>query len=211
MHTGIARSILPVYNRSTENTFTIDDDIADIFGQILQFLYSGEYSVPTLASDGSSHVACEDVFEDGVQRLLPLKNDYFLNHEDLRVQPNHLISMPCCGEDDYLCKHPETLLMHARLYAFATNNGLDQLQYISIHRLYWTLSEFPLDMERTKGIVKLIRFSNGEGAVGVLPTLMVHYVSLHLKFLVCFPSFLCLLQEQPDLSCCLIVSICDPL
>jgi hypothetical protein len=63
--------------------------------------------------------------------------------------------------------------------------------------------------EWTSGVVELLRFSNGEGAVGALPNSMLHYVSLRLKFVACFPSFLCLLQEQPDLSCRPVFNLCD--
>lgn len=62
-----------------------------------------------------------------------------------------------------------------------------------------------------KGVVELLGFSKGVGAVGVLPELMLYYVSSYLNFLLYFPNFICLLQEQPDLSSCLSVKIYDSL
>jgi hypothetical protein len=37
----------------------LDDDIKDIFGYILQYLHSGDYSVLIPTADKSSHAACE--------------------------------------------------------------------------------------------------------------------------------------------------------
>ena len=51
---------------------------------------------------------------------------------------------------------------------------------MSLNKLYWTLSEYPLDSEHADAIVELLRFAN---RIGTIYTLIIHYVSLHLKTL----------------------------
>jgi hypothetical protein len=68
-----------------------------------------------------------------------LKENYFVSHEDIQVHSDNSISLPHCGDGNHLCKHPKTLLVHARLYDFATRHGLDQLRNVSLNKLYWTL------------------------------------------------------------------------
>lgn len=93
-------------------------------------------------------------------RSTSLKENYFAGHIDVEEMPDNSISLPRCRDGDYLYKHPKTLLMHARLYIFALRHGLDRLEYVSLHKLYWTLSEIPLDLQDVDAIVDLLRFSD---------------------------------------------------
>lgn len=124
------------YKGSPEIIYVVDDDVADIFGHILQYLHSGDYSVLFPEADKSSHVACEDEIDIAMQDLLSLKENYFASHKDIQVKPDNSISLPHCGDGNHLCKHPKTLLVHARLYDFATRHGLEQLQSVSLQKLY---------------------------------------------------------------------------
>lgn len=151
--------------------YVVDDDVEDIFGHILQYLHSGDYSVLISAADKSSYAACEDEIDIATQDLHPLKENHFASHEDIQVYSDNSISLPHCGDGNHLCKHSETLLVYARLYDFATRHGLDQLRNVSLNKLYWTLSEFPLDSEQADAIVELLRVANG---IGTIYTLMIH-------------------------------------
>jgi hypothetical protein len=186
----------------------VDDDVEDIFGHILQYLHSGDYSVLIPAADKSSHVACEDEIDIATQDLLPLKENYFGSHTDIQVKSDNSMSLLHCGDGNHLCTHPKTLLVHARLYDFATRHGLEQLRNVSLQKLYWTLSEFPLDSEHADGIVELLRVANG---IGTIYTLMIHYVSLHLKTFIRCSSFISFLEEDHDLSFYLFTHLCDSL
>lgn len=140
--------------------------------------------------------------------LLPLKENYFTSHKDIQKKSDNSISLPHCGDGDYLCKHPKTLLMHARLYVFATRQGLNRLAYVSLQKLYWTLSEFPLDIKQANTIVELLRLSNEMGDINVL---MIQYASSHLKTLIRCSSFISFLKEDHKLSYRLFAHLCDSL
>ncbi|KAJ5489183.1 hypothetical protein N7539_004073 [Penicillium diatomitis] len=114
--------------RLARKNLCVDDDVEDIFGHILQYLHSGDYSVLVPAADQSSHVACEDEIDIATQDLLPLKENYFASHTDIQVKSDNSISLPHCGDGSHLCTHPKTLLVHARLYDFAARHGLEQLR-----------------------------------------------------------------------------------
>ncbi|CDM27561.1 unnamed protein product [Penicillium roqueforti FM164] len=60
---GIIQSLRCRYKSSPEIIYVVDDDVEDIFGHILQYLHSGDYSVLIPAADSSSHAACEDEIE----------------------------------------------------------------------------------------------------------------------------------------------------
>lgn len=188
--------------------YVIDDDVEDIFGHILQYLHSGDYSVLVLPADESSHLACEDEIDTSTHDLLPLKENFFASHKDIQVKTDNSISLPHCGDGNHLCKHPKTLLVHARLYDFATRHELERLQTVSLHKLYWTLSEFPLDSEQADAIVELLRVANG---ISALNTLMIHYVSLHLKTFMRCSSFISFLKEENHLSFLFFTHLCDSL
>lgn len=68
-------------SRLSEDVVVIEDDIEDILGQVLQYLYSGDYTVLIPAAHDSSHVACEDEFDTATEKLLPLKQNIFIDHE----------------------------------------------------------------------------------------------------------------------------------
>ncbi|KAJ5240422.1 uncharacterized protein N7469_002013 [Penicillium citrinum] len=165
-------------------TYVVDDDVEDIFGRIHQYLHSGNYSVLVPAAHKSSHVACEDEVDPATQDLFPLKEKYFTSHKDIQKKSDNSMSLPHCGDGNYLCKHPKTLLMHARLYAFATKHGLNRLAYVSLQKLYWTLSGFPLDLKQANTIVELLRLSNEMDDIDVL---IIHFISF--------------LKEDHNLSC----------
>lgn len=205
---GIIQSLRCRYKGSPEIIYVVDDDVEDIFGYILQYLHSGDYSVLIPAADKSSHVACEDEIDIATQDLLPLKENYFASHTDIQVKSDNSISLPHCGDGNHLCTHPKTLLVHARLYDFATRHGLEQLRNVSLQKLYWTLSEFPLDSEQADAIVELLRVANG---IGTIYTLMIHYVSLHLKTFIRCSSFISFLEEDYHLSFHLFPHLCDSL
>ena len=188
--------------------YFVDDDVEDIFVYILQYLYSGDYSVLVPAADKSSYVACEDEIDYATSDLLPLKEKYFASHKDIQEKPDNSISLPHCGEGNYLCKYPKTLLVHARLYVFATRHGLDRLENVSLQKLYWTLSKFPLDLEQAETIVGLLRVSDGIGSINEL---MIHYVLLHLKTLIRCSSFISFLEEHRRLSYRLFTQLCGSL
>jgi hypothetical protein len=137
-----------------------------------------------------------------------LKENYFGSHTDIQVKSDNSMSLLHCGDGNHLCTHPKTLLVHARLYDFATRHGLEQLRNVSLQKLYWTLSEFPLDSEHADGIVELLRVANG---IGTIYTLMIHYVSLHLKTFIRCSSFISFLEEDHDLSFYLFTHLCDSL
>lgn len=61
--------------------YVLDDDVEDIFGHILQYLHSGDYSVLVPPADESSHIACEDEIDTSTQGLLPLKENLFASHK----------------------------------------------------------------------------------------------------------------------------------
>ncbi|CRL24760.1 unnamed protein product [Penicillium camemberti] len=205
---GIIQSLRCRYKSSPEIIYVVDDDVEDIFGHILQYLHSGDYSVLIPAADSSSHAACEDEIEIATQDLLPLKENYFASHEDIQVHSDNSIFLPHCGDGNHLCKHPKTLLVHARLYDFATRHGLDHLRNVSLNKLYWTLSEFPLDSEKADAIVELLRVANG---IGTIYTLMIHYVSLHLKTFIRCSSFISFLEEDHHVSFHLFTLLCESL
>jgi hypothetical protein len=137
-----------------------------------------------------------------------LKENFFASHKAIQVKPDNSISLPHCGDGNHLCKHPKTLLVHTRLYDFATRHGLEELQNVSLQKLYWTLSEFPLDSEQADAIVELLRVSNG---IGAFNTLMIHYVSLHLKTFMRCSGFISFLEEDHRLSFRLFTHLCDSL
>ncbi|KAJ6027954.1 hypothetical protein N7540_003530 [Penicillium herquei] len=202
---GIIQGLRYRYRHSPDCIYVIDDDVEDIFGHILQFLHSGDYSVLVPASHESSHVECKHGIRGTMSDLLPLKENYFASHKDVEEMPENSISLPHCGDGDYLCKHPKTLLMHARLHAFALRHGLDRLEHVSLHKLYWTLSESPLDMQDVDAIIELLRLSDEMGAIDEL---MIHYVTLHLKSLMRSLTFILFLKENPYLSCRLLNYLC---
>ncbi|KAJ6101897.1 hypothetical protein N7486_004324 [Penicillium sp. IBT 16267x] len=207
---GIIQSLRCRYKDSPEMIYVVDDDVEDIFGHILQYLHSGDYSVLVPAVYEPSHIACEDVIDAATRDLLPLKENFFTSHKDVEEKPENSItvSLPRCGDGDYLCKHPQTLLIHARLYVFATRHGLYRLKDVSLQKLYWALSDIPLDLEEVNAIVELLRISNGTGAINEL---MIHYVSLHLKTLIRCSSFVSFLEEDHNLSYRLFAHLCDSL
>ena len=186
----------------------VDDDVEDIFGYILQYLHSRDYSVLIPAADKSSHASYEDEIDIATQDLLPLKENYFASHKDIQVKTDNTISLLHCGDGNHLCKHPKTLLMYARLYDFATRYGLDQLGNVSFNKLYWTLSEYPLDSEQADAIVELLWVAN---RIGTIYALMIHYVSLHLKTFIRCSSFLSFLEENHHVSFHLFNLLCDSL
>ena len=186
----------------------VNDDVKDIFGHILQYLHSGDYSVLIPAADSSSHAAYEDEIEITTQDLLPLKENYFASHEDIQVHSDNSIFLPHYRDRNHLCKHPKTLLVHARLYDFATRHGLDHLRNVSLNKLYWTLSEFPLDSEKADAIVELLQVANG---IGTIYTLMIHYISLHLKTFIRCSSFISFLEEDHHVSFHLFTLLCESL
>ena len=80
---GIIQSLRCRYKASPKIIYVVEDDVKDIFGHILHYLHSGDYSVLIPAADKSSYVACEDEIDIATQDLLPLKENYFASHKDI--------------------------------------------------------------------------------------------------------------------------------
>lgn len=79
----------------------------DIFGYILQYLYNGDYSVLVPVSNESGYTECKIRNRNATRDLLPLiplKGNYFANHEEDEGVLENPISLPHCGNGAYLCK-----------------------------------------------------------------------------------------------------------
>jgi hypothetical protein len=107
-----------------------------LFSHILPYLHSGDHSVLVPEAQQPSHVTCDDEIDTTKQDPLPLKEILLQVLKDLQEKPDNSISLPHCGDGNYLCKHPSTLLVHVRLYVFATRHELDRLENVSLQALY---------------------------------------------------------------------------
>ena len=188
IHAGVLRRHFPyVYSNGKFFRFTIGIgcDGEGIFPQVLQYMYNGDYSIH-LPADSSVPVACDAVL-DGA--FLQLRDKYLGNCMSTQIFLEHLAdllhgcTLPVCKQTDYLCKSPDALLTHARLHIFAKKHRLDMLVRLSLWKLVHALLEQVLAHPyRTEGVVELLRFASEPGTADEdLITLMVHYVSYHLK------------------------------
>lgn len=191
----------------------IQENIADIFGQVCEYLYTGDYSVGCSKSfgdteeNGTAHDHCIGQFEADGDPNPWLKANIFLNVSTIIAKSNMLTmslssvpASPSCGKRDFLCKHPDTLVLHLRLHVFAEKHGMTSLSLISLDKLLHTLAEFPMDRDRVDDIVQLFRLASESGIESDIFIMILQYVSSRLQFLMCRPSLAHLLHERPDLN-----------
>lgn len=168
------------------------DDIEDIFGHILQYIYVGDYHIPSSANE-SAHIACEHGTHIAPERLLLLKDDYFQTRTNTQQLLDNLAEkfpqtpvLPFCGETGNICQNVDVLLMHARLHILiGRKHSMDTLEHLSLWKLVHLLEHMDLDPCRTEGVVNLLLLiSELREKADDLYTVMVHYTASRLRFLV---------------------------
>jgi hypothetical protein len=211
----LASVIDPIKNNSAH--IVVEEDIEDIFAQVCEYLYTGDYSVGVSKSVGDAeevgtdhdncigHFATEEAVEEPI-----LENNIFLDtfsvlHESLRlVMPlSKVPSEPTCGLRDFRCKHPDTLLLHLRFHVFGKKYDMEPLSIISLDKLLHTLEHFPLGVgndEDLPVITKLFELASASGTQSEIFKMMLHYVSSHLQSLTRRQDLINLLDKRPDLN-----------
>lgn len=193
------------------------DDIEDIFGYVLQYLYIGDYQISVLEDD-SAHIACEDKTKFAFEKVLLLKDNYFRTHASTQQLLDHLAEnfpqtpiQPICGETENICQNIDALLIHARLHIFAKKHGMDTLDRLSLWKLVHVLEQLDLDPCRIEGVVKLLFLVSGLDKADDVYTLMVHYAASRSRLLVRCPRFASLMQKQPELNYSILSNLCGSL
>lgn len=182
------------------------DDIEDIFGYVLQYLYVGDYQISVLEND-SAHIACEDRTKVAFEKVLLLKNNYFRTRASTQQLLDHLAEnfpqtpiQPICREAENICQNIDALLIHARLHIFAKKHGMDTLDRLTLWKLVHVLEHMILDSCRIEGVVKLLFLISGLDKADDLYTLMVRYAASRSRLLVRCPRFASLMQKRPELN-----------
>ncbi|CAG7940413.1 unnamed protein product [Penicillium salamii] len=194
------------------------DDIEDIFGYVLQFLYCGDYHISLLA-DESGHIAHEDGTTITSDRLLPLRGNYFQTCATTQRFLDHPVEsfaqtpiLPISGEAKTICQSFDALLIHARLHIFAKNHGIGTLHHLSLWKLVHALEHLELDSCRTEGVVKLLLLVSDLMEKGdTLYTVMAHYAASRSRLLVRCPHFASLMLKRPELNYSILSNICASL
>jgi hypothetical protein len=90
--------------------------------------------------------------------------------------------------------------------------GFNSLSRLSLWKLVDALEPVVFNPYQTEGIFELLRFVGEPGAADEdLITLMIHYASSRLKYLVRCPRFAALMRKQPDLTYRILSYVCDSL
>jgi hypothetical protein len=203
----------PIRNDSAH--IRIEENIEDIFSEVCEYLYTGDYSVGVSKSvgdageDGTDHDYCFDHFVRSEAVEDPLsKDNIFINRfsviDESKKLISHLVKVPSdpeCGLREFFCNHPDTLLLHLRLHFFGKKYDMERLSIISHYKLLLTLEYLPLgNEEHIKVVPKLFDLASASGPETEIFKMMLHYVSSRLQILTRRQDFIILLAKRPDLN-----------
>ena len=141
-----------------------------VFGRCCEFVYSGNYSVPSPVYDphGGQRGIADQLSKGSVKRWNPANITWNLFHpqtlpsvcadllDGLDQVPNYRAEEELNTNPQY--DYTEIFLCHAEVYHFADRTNWGLLANFSLYRLLRLLANFPLCEERIGDVVKLMKF-----------------------------------------------------
>ncbi|KAJ5492689.1 hypothetical protein N7539_001435 [Penicillium diatomitis] len=192
-----------------------------VFGRFCEFVYSGDYSVPSPIYDGLGNQAPTEP----VRQWDPARLTWnFFHPENLPIVCADLRERlgqvnPKYRANDESTTNPkdsyaDIFLCHAEMYRFASRTGWTALYHLTLYHLLQLLANFALCEERTRDIVTLFKFVfeeidsefegigdiNGFEGRGNIKNLLGDYALWNLEILMRDADFQLVLDKMPSLK-----------
>lgn len=179
IHARVWQSLTPFLGlfgpiEGESGVFRIQESVADIFGQVCDYLYTGDYSAGVLKyvhsekKDTAHNYSPCHCGVDG-QSCPQFEGNATINERIVFAESSGL-NPPTCGRQHSTCKPYDALILHLKVGIFARKHNMLLLSVRSLGNLLNALIDLSLKEDEINEIVRLFRLllQSGNGAVNYL-------------------------------------------